>query len=83
MAVNTLAHGPLVKNVRIRCRAVVVIDARATAAIGGTEGGLVYPDNSVVTILFCSQTATVTGNLLRFHETTSFDLRQWPVIVFF
>lgn len=62
---------------------VVVIDAKATAAIGSTEGGLVYPDNSVVTILFYSQAAAVTSNLLLFHETTSPGLRQWPVIVFF
>jgi len=38
MAANTLAHGPLVKNVRIRlprCRH----DAKATAAKGDVGGG--------------------------------------------
>lgn len=67
MAANTLAHGPLVKNARIRCRAVVVAMQRQTAAKGGAGGGLVYPDNSVVTVLFYSLAAAITSNLLPFH----------------
>lgn len=52
--------------VAARCRSR---DAKATAVKGGTEGGLMYPNNSVVTVLFCSQAAAITSNLLLFLET--------------
>lgn len=42
-----------------------------------------YPDNSVVIVLFRSQATAITSNLLLFHETTSSGPRQWSVSVFF
>lgn len=64
--------------------AVVVAMQRQPRQKVAQEGGLLlYPDNSVVTVLFRSQATAITSNLLLFHETTSSGSRQWPMSVFF